>query len=84
MKNNALVIWRDINVKIKEKQIHVTKIGGKLKNSMINTYGDIPVCVLIKEITYDVVNPRGRAYAARRRMQYRKGRFLEQKNAVLS
>lgn len=68
-----MIIWRDIPVKIKEKQSHIKKIGGRLYNSFIVTYGDIPV-VNINEITgqmEEVVNTRGRAYAARRRLSYR-------------
>lgn len=68
-----MIIWRDIPVKIKEKQSHIKKVGGRLYNSFIVTYGDIPV-VNINEITgqmEEVVNTRGRAYAARRRLSYR-------------
>jgi len=31
-----MVIWRDIAVPIREKQVHIRKIGGKLYRSFIN------------------------------------------------
>lgn len=69
-----MVFWRDILVPITEKCFHINKIGGRVKNAFVKTYGDIPVANL-NEITNKlepVVNNRGRAYAARRRLSYRK------------
>lgn len=71
-----MVIWKDIAVPIVEKQVHVRALHGakaRRRCSFIKTYGDVPVA-RINEITgklEDVVNNRGRAYAARRRKAYR-------------
>jgi hypothetical protein len=74
MEGNKMVIWQDINVVIEEKQVHVRRIGGRAYRSFIRTCGDVPV-VRFNAITgkaEDVVNNRGRAYAARRRRSYRR------------
>lgn len=68
-----MVIWKDIDVRIRHKTVHVRKVGGRLYNSFINDYGDIPA-IHYNEITKlfePVVNLRGRAYAARKRQSYR-------------
>ena len=68
-----MVIWRDIPVRIRIKQVHIKKIGGKVYNSFCNDFGDIPV-LNFNEVTNKVEaveNRRGRAYAARKRTCYR-------------
>ena len=69
-----MVIWTDINVPIIHKVNHVRKIGGRIRRSFIRDFGDIPVARYNEatEKFEDVVNPRGRAYAARKRRAYRK------------
>lgn len=69
-----MVIWRDIAVPIFHKCWHVRKIGGDARHGFIRDCGDIPV-VVFNEITKKievVVNTRGRAYGARKRLMYRK------------
>ena len=79
-----MVIWKDVGVVINEKQVHIRKIGGRLFNSFIKTYGDIPVVIFGDAgKVIDVVNTRGRAYAARRRKAFRKGAFIAKKNAAI-
>lgn len=69
-----MVIWKDIPVRIKHKILHCKKIGGKLYKSFIMDYGDIPVGRYNEQTGQweEVVNPRGKAYAARRREKYRR------------
>lgn len=69
-----MVIWKDISVAIRVKMRHIRKIGGRVYNSFITTNGDIPVA-RFNDMTQkfeDCDNPRGRAYAARKREAYRK------------
>jgi len=71
-----MTIWKDVNVPIREKAIHIKKIGKRIQNSFINTVGDIPV-LRFNEITKkfeDVLNLRGLAYATRKRLSYRKNK----------
>ncbi len=70
---HQFVIWQDAPVIIKAKETHIRKIGGRLYNSFHLTYGDVP-CGRFNEITKkfeQVVNTRGKAYAARKRLMYR-------------
>lgn len=69
-----VVIWKDINVPIVHKMWHIRHIGGRLRKSFIKDYGDVPVVRFNPETDAfeDVVNTRGRAYAARKRLMYRK------------
>lgn len=74
-----MVIWKDIRVKIRHKCQHVKKIGGRLYNAFVLDHGDIP-CVRFNEDTKqfeEVVNNRGRAYAARKRQMYRENKKRE-------
>lgn len=67
-----MVIWKDISVKIRTKMKHIRKVGGRVYNSFIVTYGDVPMG-RFNEITQkfeECVNHRGRAYAARKRECY--------------
>lgn len=72
-----MVIWKDIAVPIVEKQTHIRAIScgakGRRRHSFIKTYGDVPVARInrITGLWEEVVNNRGRAYAARRRRSYR-------------
>lgn len=71
-----MVIWKDVPVPIIHKTLHVRRIGGKLRHSFIKDYGDVPV-IRYNEVTKkfeEVVNIRGNAYAARKRLKYRKRR----------
>lgn len=70
---HQFVIWQDVHVLIKAKEQHVRKMGGCVYNSFIVTRGDVPR-VRFNEITNkfeEVVNNRGKAYAARKRLMYR-------------
>jgi len=69
-----MVIWKDICIPIITKIWHIHKLKGKLHKDFTKTCGDIPVANF-NEITNKfepVVNNRGRAYAARKRLIYRK------------
>lgn len=68
-----MVIWTTVYVPIREKQFHITKLGGRVRNSFINTLGEIPVARYndISKKIEEVVNTRGLAYGARRRLAYR-------------
>lgn len=69
-----MVIWQDISVLVKNKTVHIKKIGGKLYNSFIVECGDVPVIRFNDQTKKfeEVVNNRGRAYAARKRQKYRR------------
>jgi hypothetical protein len=69
-----MTLWRDVAVKILHKIPHIKKIGGRVRNSFVVDYGDLPIAHYnkITEKFEEVVNPRGSAYAARRRKKYRK------------
>lgn len=85
MKN--CIIWKETNVKIKHKCWHAHKIKGRLHRNFVVDYGDVPVGTVINGLGHAdentgvwvnpnclfVSNPRGRAYAARKRLMYRKG-----------
>jgi hypothetical protein len=67
-------IYRDTDVPIRHKIWHIHKIGGKLHRDFTNDFGDVPVGNF-NEITNcfeRCINTRGNAYAARRRLSYRK------------
>lgn len=70
-----MVIWKDISVLICDKVTHVKKIGGRVYKSFIVDFGDIPVARFNDQTgkVEEVVNLRGRAYAARKRQAYRQG-----------
>ena len=70
------IIWKDICVKVKYKFKHIRKMGGKVFNSFAVDFGDVPVCRFNGETgkIEDVVNTRGRAYAARKRQMYRRNK----------
>jgi hypothetical protein len=72
-----MVFWKDVAVPITRKEVHIRAISagakGRRRNAFIKTYGDVPV-VHINEQTgkwEEVVNTRGRAYAARNRKAFR-------------
>ncbi len=72
-KNNDLVIWRDIAVPIFHKTFHIRHIGDRGRYAFTKDCGDVP-SLRFNSITgriEEVVNNRGRAYAARRRLKYR-------------
>ena len=69
-----MIFYKTVPVKIKRKMIHIRKIGGKIYNSIITDYGEIP-SVRYNEKTKkfeDVVNTRGNAYAKRNDLKYRR------------
>ena len=72
-----MIIWKDISVIIRRKLSNRRKnLNAKNKRrSFIDTYGEVPVVHFnpITKMFEDVVNPRGKAYAARNRLAYRKG-----------
>ncbi len=69
-----MVIYKNIAVPIRTKSWHIHKIGKVLHRDFTDEFGDIPVCRFnnITGEVEDVRNPRGRAYAARKRCKYRK------------
>ncbi len=74
-----MVIWKDVPVLYRGKIEHVRKVGGRLRRSFIVDYGDVPVA-RFNDVTAkveEVVNPRGLAYAARKRLCYRKNKGIE-------
>lgn len=81
--HDMMPIYRDVYMPITEKQVHIRKIGGRRYHAFINTYGDLPGLVFTPNGIQEVVNPRGRAYAARRRLKHRKGAFIKAKNAPI-
>lgn len=71
-----MVIWKDVPVLIRHKAAHIRKIGGRIRRSFIVDYGDIPVA-RFNEVTgkiEEVVNTRGRSYAARNRLKYKRAK----------
>jgi hypothetical protein len=69
-----MVVWKEIFMPLRQKIHHIKKIGGRLYYSFVNDTGDLP-CARFNEETKmfePVDNNRGRAYAARRRLAYRK------------
>jgi len=68
-----MIIWKDEpSVPIREKCPHIHEIGGKLHNDFCETCGDVPVAEIRDGKIIPVHNPRGKAYAARKRLMYRK------------
>jgi len=74
MKTKDVTIYRDVAVPIRHKCWHIHKIGGKVHRDFTNDVGDIPVARSNPDtgLWEQVVNNRGRAYAARKRLKYRK------------
>ena len=71
-----MIIWKDVPVKIRHKIWHVHKINGIHHKDFTNDYGDIPV-VRFNSISLKwekVVNNRGLAYAARKRLKYKRNK----------
>jgi hypothetical protein len=78
MIDTHIAIWRDVPVRILTKITHIRKISGKLYRRIIRDYGDLPT-ITINPITNNfesVVNNRGYAYAKRNDVQWRKGKYL--------
>jgi hypothetical protein len=73
---NEFTIYRDVAVPVVAKVRHIRKIGGRERRAFICDCGDIPVATLnrITNKMMAIVNPRGRAYAARNRAAYRRSR----------
>jgi len=71
-----MIIWKDVPVPITIKMVHIRKIGGKTYNAFIKDFGDVPVGVYnnITKQFMQVDNARGNAYAARKRLKYRKNK----------
>ena len=68
-----MVIWKDISVLYRAKELHVKKIG-KLYRAFCLSFGEVPVGSF-NEITGKFeacANARGRAYGARKRLCYRR------------
>lgn len=69
-----MVFYKDVPVPVFHKCWHIHKIGGKYHRDFTKDFGDIPVA-RINEVTgkmEEVVNLRGNAYAARKRLKYKK------------
>ena len=76
-----MVFYKTIPAVIKIKMIHIKKIGGRLYNSIIYDYGEIPgMCY--NEITKkfeEVVNHRGNSYATRNRLKFRNKKIYKRR-----
>lgn len=75
MEKTTETFWRDVpSVLTKQKIVHIHKIGGKPHKDFTIVEGEIPVICYnkITEKFEDVVNNRGYAYAARKRLKYKK------------
>jgi hypothetical protein len=79
-RSESMVIYRSVGVRIYAKMHHLRVNSarnirhGVNRFAFIGDFGDLPVC-RYHEITgkfEKVVNPRGRAYAARNRTRYRR------------
>ena len=81
MKNEALVIYKSLNVPVKRKMGHQKYSALHKRNKRTGIgfcwdEGDIPVAVLSRDYPYgpvravEVVNPRGKAYAYRNQNRY--------------
>jgi len=69
-----MVIWKDISVLYRAKEIHIKKIGGKVHRAFCLSFGEVPVGNF-NEATgkFEACeNARGRAYGARKRFCYRR------------
>ena len=73
-KENNVVFWKTLPILFRDKIRHIRKIGGRDYHSFIVDYGDVPGVNynLITGKCEEVVNLRGRAYAARKRLKYKK------------
>lgn len=78
MKNESLVIYRDVPVIITE-WFKCNHRGKKRKAKLRKTYGEVPVAYFNKETgkIEPVVNTRGNAYANRRAKRYWKNRKVK-------
>lgn len=78
-----ITVWKDVPVRIHHKVYHVRKIGKRGRHAFTNDFGDVPVCNYNPDtkVWEDVDNPRGIAYAARRRLKYRPSRKELRQNA---
>ncbi len=77
-----MIIWIDVPVRIYHKCWHIHKIGKVVHHNFTKDYGDIPV-IDVNTITnkaVPVVNNRGKAYAARKRLKYRSSKRYIRKN----
>lgn len=74
MKNESLVIYRDVPVIIMETLYKTNRVKSRKKLSRM--YGDVPICVFNSETKQleAVVNNRGNAYANRRAKRYWKNK----------
>jgi len=79
-----VTVWRDVPVRIRHKISHIKKIGGRIRHAITDDYGDLPVCRINPQtgVWEDVVNHRGMAYAARRRLKYRTTRKELRQNTM--
>jgi hypothetical protein len=71
---NEFTIYRDVAVPVVARIAHIRRIGGREYRAFVRTWGDLPVATLNRATgkLMEVVNPRGRAYAARNRAAYRR------------
>ena len=67
-------IWRDVPVPIVVKETHVRRVGGRLRRGFVRTLGDVPVARHNGATGRfeEVVNLRGLAYGARKRLGHRR------------
>lgn len=82
--DHNMTFWRDVPVWIKEKQHHITwkdyrknsKQRRSGRYSFIVTLAEMPSCQYntITKRTEAIDNPRGKAYATRKRLMFRKSK----------
>jgi len=74
MKNEGTAIWKDVPVPIIHKIWHIHKVGKRVHRDFTKDYGDVPVAYFnrITKQFEPCDNPRGNAYAARRRLAFRR------------
>lgn len=88
MKNDALVIYKSLDVPVKRKMGHQKRSALHKRNKRLGVgfcwdEGDIPVAVLVRDSLFgpvrvvEVVNPRGNAYASRNQNRYFKNKRKE-------
>ena len=81
MKNDAMAIWKDINVLYRAKENHISRRSRRRARRAFGVFcGEIPLAVYNDETRewMAVDNHRGRSYAARRRLRYCKNKKRDQ------
>jgi len=86
MKHDALTIYWTSPVKLRHKFHHVRKLYGRSRYAFAVDYGEMPISTYNDETQrFETVDHhlRGLAYAARKRMKYRKNKKREAKSQAI-